>query len=85
MPFIDVREEFVPVQSSEMNLESVGTELDKLRRIAEQADNAVLLYIIDMAIRETKTNRGSSGAIGEGSAGTERKPTPMSLRRRRYL
>jgi hypothetical protein len=52
----------------------VGTELDKLRRIAEQADNAVLVYLIDMAIMETKTRPGSSRASGEDSAGSERKP-----------
>ena len=53
------------MQSSQFNLESVGTELGKLRHIAEEADNAVLVYLIDMAILETKCNTGSSGADGK--------------------
>jgi hypothetical protein len=65
--------EDVPVQSSEIILESVGAELEKLRRMAEQADNAVLMYLIDLAILEAKST-GSSVAEGEGSTRTGRMP-----------
>jgi hypothetical protein len=44
--------EDVPVKGSEIILESLRTELNKLRRMAEQIDSGVLTYLIDLAILE---------------------------------
>jgi hypothetical protein len=58
------------VPRTQLILGSLVIELEKIRDLAEQADNAVLAYLIDMAIREA----GSSGANGEDPPEPKRKP-----------
>jgi hypothetical protein len=56
-------------------LELVEIELKRVRSIAAQADDSVLLYLIDMAIMEVKSKASSSSAVGKVSAvGQEQEP-----------
>jgi hypothetical protein len=48
-------------------LELVEIELKRVRKIAAQADDTVLNYMIDMAIMAAKAKAGSSGAAGKDS------------------
>ena len=50
---------------SETILELVEIELKRVRSMAAQADDAALLYLIDMAIMEAKS-KASSAAADDG-------------------
>jgi hypothetical protein len=54
-------------------LQSVGIELLGVRQMANQSDDPLLVYFIDMAIRQTKSKADSSRANSADSAGGERK------------
>jgi hypothetical protein len=52
-------------------LDLIEMELTRVRRMAERADDGLLLYLIDMAIIEaharSRFHRDSSGTIGSGT------------------
>ena len=58
--------------SPETMLDLVEIELIRVRNMAVQAEDTMLLYLIDMAIMEAKSKTGYSGAGSAGSAGTGR-------------
>lgn len=61
--------------SSETMLDLVEIELIRVRNMAVQAEDTMLLYLIDMAIMEAKSKAGLARANSDDPAGTGPVPT----------
>lgn len=48
--------------ATEKLMELIELELEKARKLATQADNALLVYLIDMALQEAENRHGNSGS-----------------------
>ena len=51
--------------ATEKLMELIELELEKARKLATQADNALLVYLIDMALQEAENRHSNCGSDGK--------------------